>query len=106
MQPLRRETLLRQESCTPHASNAAPNSPYNKANEIIIKLSDKNATQALDSQSSGDIIERINEFLKIKKITDMDIQAARKLCSGDIAVHTTNDVKTKSSWTMTLGRRF
>ena len=71
-----------------------PNS-YSKAHKIIIKLNDKSAARALDSQSPKDIVESINQYVKSKNIIDTDIQAARKLKSGDIAVYAANDSKTK-----------
>ena len=41
-------------------------------------------------------MESINQYVKTKNITDTDIRAARKLKSGDIAVHTANDSETKN----------
>lgn len=54
-------------------------------------------------------MESINQYIKTKNITDTDIRAARKLKSGDIAVHMANDRETKKLsekgfWTEILGR--
>ncbi len=83
--------------------------PYSKANEIIIKLNDKSAARALDSQSPKDIVGNINQYVKTKNIRDTVIRASRKLKSGDIVVYTANDGKTKKlpqndCWTKVLGR--
>ncbi len=76
-------------------TNAPFSNSYSKANEIIIKLNDKSAARALDSQSPKDIVESINQYMKTKHITDTDIRAVRKLKNGNIAVYTANDGKTK-----------
>ncbi len=81
-------------SSIPSTNAPFPNS-YNKAHEIIIKLNDKSAARALDSQSPKDIVESINQYMKTKNITDTDIRVARKLKSSDIAVYTANDTETK-----------
>ena len=93
----------------PPIGSAAFTSSYNKANKIIIKLNDKDAARALDSQSTENIVESINQYVKTKNIMDTDIRAARKLKSGDIAVLTANDSETKKllendCWTEVLGR--
>lgn len=45
----------------PFIGSAAFISSYNKANKIIIKFNNKDAAQALDSQSTEDIMENINQ---------------------------------------------
>lgn len=85
-----------------------PNS-YSKAHEIIIKLNDKSTAWALNSQSPEDIVESINQYVKMKNIMDTDIWAARKLKSGDIAVYIANNGETKKllendCWTKVLER--
>ncbi len=90
-------------------TNTPFSNSYSKVNKIIIKLNDKSAAQALDSQSPEDIVEGINQYVKKKNITDTDIRAARKLKSSDIAVYTANDGETKKllqnyCWTEVLGR--
>ncbi len=67
-------------------TNASFSNSYSKANEIILKLIDKSAARALDSQSPENIVESINQYVKTKNITDTDIRASRKLKNGDIAV--------------------
>lgn len=47
-------------SSIPSTNAPFPNSYSSKAHEIIIKLNDKSAAQALDSQSLEDIVESIN----------------------------------------------
>lgn len=79
----------------PHIGSAAFTSLYNKANKIILKLNNKDAAQALDSQSIEDIVESINQYIKTKNFTDTNIQAACKLKSGAIVVYTAHDSKTK-----------
>lgn len=46
---------------------------YSKAYKIIIKLNNKSIAQALDSQSFKNIVKSINQYMKIKKIIDMEI---------------------------------
>ncbi len=86
-------TAARTSSLPP--TNASFSNSYSKANKIIIKLNDKSEARALDSQFPKDIVESVNQYVKTKNITDMDIRAARKLKSGDIAVYTANDDETK-----------
>ncbi len=90
-------------------TNVLFSNSYSKANEIIIELNDKSAARALESQSPENILEIINQYVKTKNIMDTDIQAARKLKSGDIAVYIANDGETKKllqndCWTEVLGR--
>lgn len=104
-----------QNATTPKVSylligNTAFTSSYNKANQIIIKLNNKAAARALDSQSTKDIVESMNQYVKTKNITDTDIQAVHKLKSGNIAIYTTNDSKIKkllenNCWTEVLERK-
>ena len=84
--------------------------PYNKANEIVIKLNDKDSTTALSTQSPENTLRDINHYLQAKNISHTDIRAARKLKSGDIAIHTANEIETQKlveeeSWTQVLGKK-
>ena len=72
-----------------------PPPSYNKANKIIIKLNDKNNAQALSTQSSENILRDINHYLQVKGISQIDIHAARKFRSGDIAIYTANEIEIK-----------
>lgn len=83
--------------------------PYNKANEIVIKLNDKDSVTALSNQSPENILQDINHFLQAKNISHTEIRAAQKLKSGDIAIHSANKKETKKlveeeSWTQVLGK--
>ena len=83
---------------------------YNKVNEIIIKLDDKNSAQTLSTQSSENILRDINHYLQVKGISHTDICTARKFRNGDIAIHTANKMETKKlveeeSWTQVLGKK-
>ncbi|WP_375449372.1 hypothetical protein [uncultured Nostoc sp.] len=87
-----------------------PPPSYNKVNKIIIKLDDKDSAQALSTQSSENILRDINHYLQVKGISHTDIRTARKLKSGDIAIHTANEMETKKlveeeSWTQVLGKK-
>lgn len=84
--------------------------PYNKANEIVIKLNDKDSVIAFSIQSSENILRDINHYLQTKNISHTDIRAAQKLKSGDIAIHTANEKETEKlleeeSWTQLLGKK-
>lgn len=57
----------------------SPTPAFNKANKIIIKLDDKDSTQALNTQSSENIVRDINYYLHAKNISHTSIRAARKL---------------------------
>lgn len=46
---------------------------YNKVNKIIIKLNNKDVAQVLNSKSIENIMESINQYVKIKNIMDKDI---------------------------------
>ena len=46
---------------------------YNKTKKIIIKLNNKDEARTLNSQSTKDIVESINQYVKTKNITDTDI---------------------------------
>ncbi len=93
------------------SSSANPiSAPYNKANEIVIKLNDKNSVTALSTQSPENILRDINHYLQAKNISHTDLRAARKLKSGDIAIHTANEKETEKlieekSWTQVLGKK-
>lgn len=68
---------------------------YSKTHKIIIKLNNKSAARALNSQLPKNIQKSINQYMKTKIITDTDIQAAWKLKIGSIALYTANDNEIK-----------
>ncbi len=92
------------------SATTAPTPAFNKANEIIIKIDDKDSTRTLNTQSPENIVRDINHYLQAKNISNTNIRAARKLKSGDIAIHTANETETKKlveeeSWTQVLGKK-
>ena len=65
--------------------------------------------QALDNQSTKNIVQNINQYVQTKNIMDIDIWAACKLTNGNIVSNTANDSKTKKLlendyWKEVLGR--
>lgn len=84
--------------------------PYNKANEIVIKLNDKDSIIALSTQSPKNILRDIHHYLQAKNISHTDLHAAWKLKSGDIAIHIANKKELEKlikeeSWTQVLGKK-
>ena len=65
--------------------------PYNKLNEIIVKLQDETANKALKGKTPSAMITMINDFIKSTDTTRKSIRTARRLGSGDICVMAANE---------------
>ncbi len=69
-----REARKAANGVLPHISTFPPS--YNKANEIIIKLDDKDIARAFSTQSPKNILQDINHYLQAKNISNTDIHTA------------------------------
>ncbi len=65
--------------------------PYNKLNEIIVKLQDETANKALEGKTPSEMTALVNNFIKSTEPTRKPIRAARRLGSGDICIMAANE---------------
>ncbi len=65
--------------------------PYNKLNEIIVKLQDETANKALEGKTPSAMTTMVNDFIKSTDTTRKPIRTARRLGSGDICVMAANE---------------
>ena len=80
-----------------------PVTPGHAANEIVIKLGDKDAIATMKSTNEDKIVEIVKGSLKDQQINNMKIRGVTKLGSGDLAIQTNNKedlnkIKDNYSW--------
>lgn len=66
-------------------------SPYNKNNEIVIKLQDETANKALEGKKPEEMTALVNEHIKNMDDKRKQVRTARRLGSGDISVIAANE---------------
>lgn len=75
-----------------------------KANEVIVKINDLSSSNSLRQTKEADLVGLINDTLKKKNVTNINVRAVQKLKSGDLAVQTLNQekiqkLKNNNKWT-------
>ena len=65
--------------------------PYNKDNEIVIKLQDEIANKVLEGKRPQEMTDLVNEYIKNTDDKRKPIRTARRLFSGDISVMAANE---------------
>lgn len=66
-------------------------SPYNKQNEIVIKLQDQTASKALEGKTTAEMTTIVNGYIQSTDISRKLIRTARRLPSGDIYIIAANE---------------
>lgn len=64
--------------------------PYNKNNEIIIRMNNTEASKANRQLRPAEIAKKVTTYISENKISDIPIRAAKCLPSGDIAIIAAN----------------
>ena len=75
-----------------------------EANEVIVKINNLSSSDSLRQTKEADLVGLINDMLKKKNVTNINIRAVQKLKSGDLAVQTLNQeetqkLKNNNKWT-------
>ena len=66
-------------------------SPYNKQNEIVIKLQDQTASKALEGKTIAEMTTIVNGYIQSTNISRKLIRTARRLLSDDIYIIAANE---------------
>lgn len=75
----------------PPAISKQGQAPYNKLNEIVVKLQDDTANKALEGKTPLEMTRMVNDFIKSTDTTRKPIRTARRLGSGYICVMAANE---------------
>ena len=81
--------------------------PYNKDNEIVIKLQDATANKVLEGKPPQEMTDLVNEYIKKMDSKRKPIRTTRRLISGDISVIAANEeeataLKEHKEWMLRL----
>ena len=87
-----------------------PVTPGHAANEIVIKLGDKEAIATMKSTNEDKLVDLVNGSLRNQQINDVKIRGVTKLGSGDLAIQTNNKedlnkIKDNDSWIKILSTK-
>lgn len=83
-------------SIMPPAMPKQGQAPYNKLNEIMVKLQDDTASKALKGKTPIEMTAMVNDFIKSMNTTRKPIRAAKRLGSGDICIMAANEEEANS----------
>ncbi|KAF6238672.1 hypothetical protein HO173_003178 [Letharia columbiana] len=81
--------------------------PYNKLNEIIVKLQDETASKALEGKTPSEMTMMVNGYIKSTDTTRKPVRTARRLASGDICIMAANEeeanrLRESKDWTLKI----
>lgn len=103
LKPRAENTMSYRDALTRSPPSKSEPAPF-KANEVIVKINDQSSSDSLRLTKEADLVGLINDTLKKKNISNINVRAVQKLKSGDLAVQTLNQeetqkLKNNSKWT-------
>lgn len=89
LKPRAENTMSYRDALTRSPPSKSEPAPF-KANEVIVKINDQSSSDSLRLTKEADLVGLINDTLKKKNISNINVRAMQKLKSGDLAVQTLN----------------
>lgn len=100
LKPQAENTMTYRDALTRSPLSKPEPAPF-KANEVIVKINDQSSSNSLRLTKKADLVGLINDTLKKKNISSINIRAVQKLKSGDLAIQTLNQEETQKLKTNT-----
>ena len=94
LKPRAENTMSYRDALTCSPPSKLEPAPF-KANEVIVKINDQSSSDFLRLTKEADLVGLINDILKKKNISNINVRAVQKLKSGDLTIQTLNQEETQ-----------